>query len=344
MRTTMWLRRRSGDRGATLVLFAISLTAITALAGVCIDGGRAYGLHRQMQNAADASAMAGGRALDLYNTGQTTDVTVVYNAARTEAQKDGADVSGGSFTCELLDFSRTTVLGACPTSSGGSIPNNAAAVRVGVRQTEPTFFARVTGLNSYTATSSAASLIGKPTAGNAPFLMCANAVGAVPNILLNQGTQDNPVWVVNPAAIGTDYNLYGNDIKDLGRDCGDGSSSFRGLIDNKNGPYPIPGWWATLTGNKNGPTLAMINSGDACSGEFDSFGPGCKLVLPLCVKGTEKPGKGFEVYCVDLGLFRISSVSNHDINGVFLGHVTVSQTGIGGPADPNGARVIQLVE
>jgi len=346
MKQSRRVARGRGDRGAILVMFALLLVVLLTFAGICVDGGRAYGLNRQMQNAADAAAMAGGRALDQYQTGGGSfPVTSVYTAARDQAATDGASVASGNFTCTLFDFTRTINLGPCPMSSAGSIDTRAAAGKVTVTQTENTLIARVAGMSTYTANSDATSLIGKPTGGNGPFLMCANALGAVPNILVNVGTETNPVWQVNPAAQWpdnpNDYALWGNDIKLQGRDCGDPAGNFRGLIDQSAGPYSIPGWWETDNGNKNGPTLQMISSGAYCD---SNYVVGCKLVLPLCTKGNGASGNSFQVYCVDLGLFEITSSNNHDIRGRFLGGATVAQGGIGGEADANGSRIVQLVE
>jgi hypothetical protein len=342
-----YLLRGRDDRGVALVIFALSLTAIVALAGLCVDGGRLYAARRQMQNAADASAMAAARALDRYQTGQSTHVTAVWNAAQSEASADGAAI-GPYLTCRLLDFNRKDV-GVCPTVSSVSIPKAAAAVRVSTEVTQGTFFMQAGGLTDFTASASAVAVIGKPMAGNAPFMVCANAPGVVPPIMTNPSGANPPMWAINTQAIGTTYDVYGNSIKKLGRDCGDPSSAFRGLVDDNSGPFSIPGWWAALTGNKTGPTKAMINSGDVCQGSFDdtsssAFNDGCKVILPLCTKGNNKPGNAFQAYCIDLGVFQIVSNENHDVTAKFLGRATITTGAIGGPADVNGARIIQLEE
>jgi hypothetical protein len=171
--------------------------------------------------------------------------------------------------------------------------------------------------------------------------VCANALGAVPPLLINQATSGDPDWKVNPAAIGANYYLWGNKIKQDGRDCGDPAANFRGLIDQDSGPYSIPGWWGTSNGNKGGPTLTLINSGNVCDEDYDV---GCRVVLPLCVSGNDASGNGFVGYCVDLGLFEVTNSNNNDIRGDFLGGAVVSQGGIGGEADINGSRIVQLVE
>ena len=296
-----------------------------------------------MQNAADAGAMAGGRALDQLQTGVSTDVTSVYNAARNQAQTDGANVGAvGSRTSRAaLRLQPDHRSRRVPDLDRGHDPVERGGRQGRGHADGATFFAQVAGVSNYTANSDAMSLIGKPTGGNGPFLICANALGAVPNILINQGTDADPVWVVNPEAVWGELQHLGQRHQAAGPRLCDPASNFRGLIDQSGGPYSIPGWWGTDNGNKNGPTLRMISSGNYCDANYVV---GCRVVLPLCVKGNGAPGNSFEVYCVDLGLFQITNSSNNDIRGDFLGRATITQGGIGGEADPNGSRIVQLVE
>ena len=48
-----------------LVIVALGLTVLIAMAGLIIDGGMALSNRRQVQNAADAAALAGTRVLGL---------------------------------------------------------------------------------------------------------------------------------------------------------------------------------------------------------------------------------------------------------------------------------------
>jgi hypothetical protein len=246
-------------------------------------------------------------------------------------------------TCRLFDFDRTDDLGPCPSAATGTIPNNAYAVRVTVQTTEPTYFAPIIGLNSFTANATATAVVGKPGSGSGPFLVCANAPGTVPPILVNPSGSNPPAWEVNPDAIGVDYEVYGNGIKlsGAGLDCGDPAANYRGL--SEDGTFSIPGWWETKNGNKTGPTKSLIGSGNVCQG--DDFDVGCVLVLPLCTKGNNTSGNGFEMFCVDIGLFQVSLNDNHDIRAVFKGRATLTTGGgVSGPPDQNGARFVQLSE
>lgn len=51
------------EEGQSIVLIALAMVALFAIVGLVIDGGRDYGARRQSQNASDAAAFAGARAL-----------------------------------------------------------------------------------------------------------------------------------------------------------------------------------------------------------------------------------------------------------------------------------------
>lgn len=55
----MWKRLRRSERGATLVLTAVAMSALFLFAGLALDFGRAYLLKAQLQTAVDAAALAG---------------------------------------------------------------------------------------------------------------------------------------------------------------------------------------------------------------------------------------------------------------------------------------------
>src|SRR5947209_6769625 len=57
------LPERGRERAQVIVLFAIALLAMLAAMGVAIDGGELYVQRRTAQNAADAAALAGSRAM-----------------------------------------------------------------------------------------------------------------------------------------------------------------------------------------------------------------------------------------------------------------------------------------
>ena len=117
-------RRMHDERGATLVLLALSITGLVAIAGLALDGGRVYGERREMQNAADTASMAATRQLDQFLTGQSADASSIETAAKDTAEKNGADRA--MVTCSLVRFDRTP-LGPCPTTATMTSPGWKAA-------------------------------------------------------------------------------------------------------------------------------------------------------------------------------------------------------------------------
>jgi hypothetical protein len=238
----------------------------------------------------------------------------------------------------------------------GAVRAVAAGVHITTANTQPTFFMAVVGNKSFTANAAATAQIGRPGGSFiAPFLVCATAPGHVPPILVPKAGSPGE-YVINDGtkgygatAIGATYDIYGNQIKDNGKDCGNDSSSFRGNVcadktkcDSPS--YQIPGPWDADTGNQNGPTIRLVNSGKVCS---DAYSVGCVLVLPLCPYGNGQTGSGFAMQCTDLGLFEVTVVSsnpNVGIDAKFLGAATLNQGAIVGPADPNGTRIVALTD
>ena len=131
----------------------------------------------------------------------------------------------------------------------------ATGVRVATEQTQGTFLMRAVGRGSFTAAADATAQIGRP-GGHlvAPFVFCATAPGHSPPPLIPDATSSTG-FKVNVFAIGFEYDIYGNDIKDNGKDCGNPSSTFRGLV-NTGRTYPLPGGWDTVPGDTTGPPSA----------------------------------------------------------------------------------------
>lgn len=343
---------RRDDRGVTMIFVAICMVALMALVGLVIDGGNAYAQRRQMQNAADSAALAGANALQRYRqgtSGATADKVLVD--ARATAGNNGAKTDA-SFMCRLvrLDADGDEIgTAACPTTSAGSIPSDAYGVRVTTSSDHETSFIRVVGAESFSAKAGAAALVRKAAPTAAPFLVCANAAGHPAPLLLVIDPLDPDHAVINPAAVGMSYVVYGNDVKEKssGRDCGNPSSSFRGLVDLDSAPFEIPGWWEADQGNKGGHLLPNLAGG--CGAEDDAkikaTPVGCEFALPLCLNGNEKPGNGFEMRCVASGRFRI--VENHapkNITAEFLGGGIATGGEGGGVPSAQDVVVIKLSE
>src|SRR4026209_1093462 len=60
-------RRREGEEGVIVILFAMSLVVLLAFAGIVYTGAQALVLRRQLQNAGDAGALAAANLLIVKN-------------------------------------------------------------------------------------------------------------------------------------------------------------------------------------------------------------------------------------------------------------------------------------
>lgn len=77
-------RARRDERGQVLVIFSLALVAIVAMTGLVIDGGSAFVMRRDLQNAADSAAMSAG-----YVYANGGDLTAATVAARSTASANG---------------------------------------------------------------------------------------------------------------------------------------------------------------------------------------------------------------------------------------------------------------
>jgi len=119
------------ERGQTLVVVAVMIVILVAFLGLVIDGGNVYAQRRQLQNAADAAALAGARAQVLQGTSATT------GAANEYAKANGASL------CRVMTTTWT--------------------VTAEVSKTVETYFARVIGINSLPVGASATAAISTPS-------------------------------------------------------------------------------------------------------------------------------------------------------------------------------------
>lgn len=323
------------ERGSILVFVALSLASIVGVMGVVVDGSRVFAERRQMQNAADAAALAGARALDNVATGFEGSIrTAAVNAAVT----NGADAS--TIVCRFVDEVLTD-LGACPTTATGTaavIKSTVAGVRITASAVKGTTFIKAVGAKTFTAKASAAAQIQGLRSGPAPFVMCAvgtsdprsNGDGqAIPILLPDNST--------NPAAVGQLYELQ--DPTAVG--CGQ-SQNFKGLA-NYPADFPIPGPWDLLNGDHGVNVDKQVVAGnDACTGSPDNY-INCVVAVPLCYSMT--PSTDWKLYCVRYAAFRITvNTSGSRMAGILLDKAVATGGAGGGKPLPGELRVIKLSE
>jgi hypothetical protein len=119
-----------------MLLTLVFMTVILGMAAAVVDVGAWYRTHRQMQNNADAAALAGATALP-ENTGQAADLATTY------ATRNGGGVTGSD-----IGF------------SSKMIPND--TIEVTARRPVPGVFAKLFGLDSVTVRAHAKALAAPP--------------------------------------------------------------------------------------------------------------------------------------------------------------------------------------
>jgi hypothetical protein len=128
----MFRELNRGEKGQAVVVLALSLLVLIGFAALAVDGSNAYAQRRAMQNAADAGALAGVRALAV------EDASAAYKAAQEY----------------VLDH-----------NAGGQVEVTVAGQEVTViaRKSFSTFFARAVNVFSLDAGARAAARYGAPT-------------------------------------------------------------------------------------------------------------------------------------------------------------------------------------
>jgi hypothetical protein len=160
------------ERGQILVMAAAGMFAFVALVGLVIDTGVAYRERRNIQNAADLSALAGTKVIaDHYLDGGRTG-TEVYDAIADSVVANGCtDVNDCTWTAEYVRPDPTVTgseVNLGDVASGGGIPANTQGVRVRTESHPDTFFMRVVGISevdiSTPATAMTSSLLNEAPA------------------------------------------------------------------------------------------------------------------------------------------------------------------------------------
>lgn len=161
----------SDERGQILPWMAVVLVGMMGMAGVSIDAGRAYVAHSQLENFANAAALAA--AGNVYNTSSTNNASTVaaaYSAGTGDANAGASSL--GTVTSHVTTVCLNMLMPNGNTcASGGNVAN---AVRVTQTATVPTYFMRLFGYNSLSVSSTAtASMQGAAQPWNVAIVLDA---------------------------------------------------------------------------------------------------------------------------------------------------------------------------
>jgi Flp pilus assembly protein TadG len=181
------------ERGQVMILVVFGIVGFVVIAGLAIDGGRLHAQRRQVQNASDAAALAGARA--------------VLNA-RIEKQCNNSGISlsalDSAVAQTLLDFAQSNdvdydAVGDVPAwyvdADGAALERvgadqldqneleNTVGVSVTLALTESTTFMRLVGRNTMVAGGKASAMFGPVTQMGGGMLPIGLPVQEVDNIL-----------------------------------------------------------------------------------------------------------------------------------------------------------------
>ncbi len=292
----MATRRKQG--GQALPVLAIFLTVILGATAMVIDGGNAMSQQRGTQNATDSAALAGALVIAEKMGGTSRgDVDVAL------AVDDAFDTNGSEpGTSYYVDYTNTIV---GTVGRGGSIPSDAAGITANGSRTFPTFVAGVLGMNELTSSAQATAYAG------ALRSLCSaqDGCGAMPV------TFSIPITTCDgsnrPLRIGVDWPLVGLDVAqgEHGHDyesivplckngpggvgwldMGCGSTLRDEILNPCNGPFDIPVWLHSSSGNSN-------NVEDA----INSYSGQLLLVPMFDATCRDVPSTGLPADCTDAG-------------------------------------------
>ena len=212
------------EHGQAVVIIALAMVGIIAMMGLIFDGGNVYIQRRHMQNAADAAALAGGRAMALERAKGVTngDDSRVQQAVLNYASYNNA---GTGWNAIYVDANNNQV----DLVGNGYIPfgRGATGIRVTTNTSFPTFFLGMVNIPSAPASATALVQTGSPTG---PSLFPA----AIPTNTLVSRT---------PSGTQCQFNLDNNPICEIwGASFGSGSSGWTCLDTGNCGANDLRAW------------------------------------------------------------------------------------------------------
>jgi Flp pilus assembly protein TadG len=218
-------RAHADERGAIAVVFTIMLVLILAVAGLVVDIGFASEKTRQIQNSADAAALAAAQ-----------DLPSPANAVSTAQTYAQTNLAKGSFPWSACtDPARPTGWTYLASSPCVSFDSSFTQVRVQMPvQSYATTFARVLGVKSLSAARSAqARVVGAGFGSIQPFALFSGFTAGL--ACMKQGPSGHKIATCDDPTTGNfsllDITQYGNTTLNTPQRCGDSFQRAR-VIDN----------------------------------------------------------------------------------------------------------------
>jgi len=272
--------------GQVLIWVAMAMTAMLAMAGLCIDVGHAYSVRNQLQDSANMAALAGAEALP---NASTATVKTNANTYSSSSGDKNVYVNLGTVSTSVVPTCLST-LKALGLSCFGSAGSNSVKVTQSV--SVPTFFLKVVGVPTMQVSATATAARAKPIPYNVAIIVdttlsmndqdsdCGNtqlacAMNGV-EILLNSLTPS-----VDQVSLFTFPNVTSTTVS---KDYTCSSSSGRGQHQSQSataGVYTVPSKGATSYTPGTNPTYQIVGfSNDyRTSDAATSLNPNSDLVL-----------------------------------------------------------------
>ncbi|MBN1811297.1 MAG: hypothetical protein JXA14_05640 [Anaerolineae bacterium] len=155
-------KQHAEQQGQAIVIMVFAIIAMAALVGLAIDGGRLYTIRRQVQNGADAAALAGTREL-AQMIAECAEPSYAYDMQVAGKVLEFANLNGveetspdGDVTAWYVD-AQGDFLGWVGT---GTIPTYSTGVGTRLVATDTTTFIRLFGIDTISAPGEALAMAG----------------------------------------------------------------------------------------------------------------------------------------------------------------------------------------
>ena len=284
------------ENGQTLVLAAVCMTLLVGMLGLSIDAGMLRYQKRQMQNLADASALAG--ALELSACAGTSNCTAMQTAAKAALTENG--FTGSLLTnCATHTGTKLEITLNNPPCALSNDPNTGSSSYVETVVSEPvsTIFAKLLGVRTVNILARAEAT--KPAF---PCVYFLSQYSSQPS--LSMGNQTNQTTC--PYYLGLSYNFTGGATSSGSQYYVAGSSSSSsGTVS----PTPIFNV-ATMADPLS--TLTAPTVGSSCTYTGSPY--------TVSAAASLKPG----TYCGGLTITTSSTVTLASGNYIILGALTIN--------------------
>jgi hypothetical protein len=318
------------ESAQVIALFAIGLVAMLAMVGVALDGGTLYLQRRTAQNAADAAALAGTRALQQTPGPSTLQISAeICKYALANQFGVTPTVSAYFVNTSGSSLGTITLPTNCSGSTSNAIPTGSSGVHVDI-QVGPynTYLVGIVGVRQLQAQAAATAQVGllaipnpdiTPLAGCGPDMLTrGNSATPFVNLMLTDNVNINPALYYPTAT--TDLVLQGSQMSQQeNATCpkwNGTASAWKGQID----PSGIPGAFVIPDGGLNVPVStgnsnidSIISSlcvslygSDADPTNTGASASKCYLLVPIATP----PNPTDNAHIVTLACFKIYDGGN----------------------------------